>query len=80
MGVGALEFLSEELKTEKPDGTGEEHLGHVARCRVPVASLLFLLRLCVDLVWFVVAGGCLVEIVATSLPTPDPLGSATGQD
>lgn len=80
MGVRALEFLSEELKTEERDGSGEEHLGHVAGCCAPVASLLFLLRLCVDLVWFVVVGRCQMEILATSFPTADPLGSATGQD
>lgn len=43
-------------------------------------KLLCLLRLSVDLVWFAEVGGCLMEIVATPLPTPYPLGGATGRD
>lgn len=44
------------------------------------SKLLFSLRLCVDLVWFAALGDCLVETVATSFPTPDPLGGTTGRD
>lgn len=48
----ALEFLSEELITKMPVEVGRGHLGNVAACCLPAASLLVLLRLCVDLVWF----------------------------
>ena len=68
----------ERVGKEAPMGSGEGHLGNMAGCCVHTASLLFLLRLCVELVWFAVVGECLMGGVATSLPTPDPLCVITG--
>lgn len=64
----------ERAGKEAPSRSGEGHFGNVAGCCVHTAVLLCLLRLCVESVWFAMVGGCLMEIVATSLPTPDPLG------
>lgn len=77
-GVGALEFLLKELPIGKATGRRKGPLGSVFWCCIDVISWLFLLRLHVVLVWSVVAGLCLMNTVAASLPTPDPFGSATG--
>lgn len=72
--------VSQELLSADPGGSREGHFGHAPGCCAAAASVLLVLTWCAALPSPAAGRGCLVEAVATSLPTPGPLGSATGRD